>query len=92
VKFNLPLQAGVTARGNSNRELKEVYIDGEFETIDTTNWLPKVIRKDYIVGLTGHGSGVDPDLSLYLIYGTLTHPHRLSPVHARRGNPARSLP
>ena len=50
-------------------QLKEVYIDGELETIDTTNWLPKVMRKDYIVGLTGQGSGVDPDLSLYQIYG-----------------------
>ena len=31
-------------------QLKEVYIDGELETIDTTNWLPKVMRKDYICG------------------------------------------
>src|SRR5712671_8188234 len=50
-------------------QLKEVYIDGELETVDTTNWLPKVMRKDYIVGLTGQGSGVDPDHSLYSIYG-----------------------
>jgi peptide/nickel transport system substrate-binding protein len=49
-------------------QLKEVYIDGELETIDTTNWLPKIMRKDYIVGLTGQGSGVDPDLSLNLAY------------------------
>ena len=49
-------------------QLKEVYIDGELETIDTTNWLPKVMRKDYIFGLTGQGSGVDPDLSLNLAY------------------------
>ena len=49
-------------------ELKEVYIDGELETIDTTNWLPKLLRKDYIVALNGQGSGVDPDLSLNLIY------------------------
>jgi len=49
-------------------QLKEVYIDGELETIDTTNWLPKVMRKDYTVGLTGQGSGVDPDLSLNLAY------------------------
>ena len=26
-------------------QLKEVYIDGELETIDTTNWFPKVRRK-----------------------------------------------
>ena len=34
-------------------QLKQVYIDGELETIDTTNWFPKVMRKDYIVGVTG---------------------------------------
>ena len=50
-------------------QLKEVYIDGELETIDTTNWFPKVMRKDYIVGLTGPGSGPDPDQNLDLIYG-----------------------
>jgi peptide/nickel transport system substrate-binding protein len=49
--------------------LKEVYIDGALETIDTTNWLPKVMRKDYIVGLNLSGSGPDPDQNLYLAYG-----------------------
>jgi len=49
-------------------QLKEVYIDGELETIDTTNWLPKLLRKDYIVALNGQGSGVDPDLSLNTVY------------------------
>jgi peptide/nickel transport system substrate-binding protein len=41
-------------------QLKEVYIDGELETIDTTNWLPKLLRKDYIVALNGQGSGSTP--------------------------------
>ncbi len=50
-------------------QLKQVYIDGELETIDTTNWFPKVMRKDYIVGLTGAGSGPDPDQNLQLLYG-----------------------
>ena len=49
--------------------LKEVYIDGALETIDTTNWLPKVMRKDYIVGLNLAGSGPDPDQNLYPLYG-----------------------
>ena len=49
-------------------QLKGVYIDGELETIDTTNWLPKLLRKDYIVALNGQGSGVDPDLSLNTVY------------------------
>jgi peptide/nickel transport system substrate-binding protein len=50
-------------------QLKQVYIDGELETIDTTNWFPRVMRKDYIVGLTGAGSGPDPDQNLQLLYG-----------------------
>ena len=50
-------------------QLKEVYISGELETIDTTNWFPKVMRKDYAVGLNLSGSGPDPDQNLYLQYG-----------------------
>src|SRR5215469_3505738 len=50
-------------------QLKEVYIDGQLETIDTTNWFPRVMRRDYIVGLTGAGSGPDPDQNLQLLYG-----------------------
>ena len=48
-------------------QMKQVYIDGDLETIDTTNWFPKVMRKDYIVGLTGAGSGPDPDQNLQLL-------------------------
>jgi len=50
-------------------QLKEVYIDSELETIDSTIWLPKVMRKDYVVGLNLAGSGPDPDQNLYLLYG-----------------------
>src|SRR6202030_4143390 len=46
-------------------QLKEVYIDGNLETIDTTIYLPKLLRRDYIVGLSPAGSGSDPDQSLY---------------------------
>src|SRR5215831_9612359 len=49
-------------------QLKEVYIDGELETIDTANWLPKVMRKDYIVGFSPVAGGPDPDQNLYLNY------------------------
>src|SRR5207244_5503406 len=50
-------------------QLKLVYIDGQLETIDTTNWFPRVMRKEYIVALTGAGSGPDPDQNLHLLYG-----------------------
>src|SRR5712675_1473908 len=50
-------------------QLKEVYIDGELEMIDTANWLPKVMRKDYTIGLSPVAGGPDPDQNLYLNYG-----------------------
>src|SRR6476660_4766415 len=32
-------------------QLKHIYIDGVLETIDTTQWYPKIMRKDYTDGL-----------------------------------------
>ncbi len=50
-------------------QLKEVYLDGELETVDTTRWYPKVQRKDYTVALNLTGSTVDdPDQGLYENY------------------------
>jgi peptide/nickel transport system substrate-binding protein len=50
-------------------QLKHIYIDGELETIDTTNWYPKITRKDYTVGLNLTGGSVDdPDQQLYENY------------------------
>jgi peptide/nickel transport system substrate-binding protein len=48
-------------------ELKEVYFDGELETIDTTVYFPKILRKDY-VALNASGSGPDPDPILDALY------------------------
>ena len=50
-------------------QLKEVYIDGELETIDTTVYFPKILRKDYTVGLNLQPSGPDPDPILDSFYG-----------------------
>jgi peptide/nickel transport system substrate-binding protein len=50
-------------------QLKDVYIDGELETIDTTNWFPKVTRKDFTVGLNlTAGFLDDPDPTFYANY------------------------
>ncbi len=50
-------------------QLKQVYIDGELETVDTTQWYPKRMRKDYTVALNLTGSTVDdPDQMLYENY------------------------
>ena len=49
--------------------LKEIYIDGELETVETSNWHAKVARKDYMVGLNLTGLGVDdPDAQFYENY------------------------
>ena len=50
-------------------QLKEVYIDGELDTVETANWHAKVTRKDYSVAVNGTGSGVDdPDQQFYENY------------------------
>ncbi|MGE0717001.1 MAG: ABC transporter substrate-binding protein [Alphaproteobacteria bacterium] len=50
-------------------QLKEIYIDGELEVIETSNWHAKVSRKDYSVGLNLTGSAVDdPDQNFYENY------------------------
>jgi peptide/nickel transport system substrate-binding protein len=40
-------------------ELKEIYIDAELEVIETANWFPTIVRKDYAVGLNLTANGVD---------------------------------
>jgi peptide/nickel transport system substrate-binding protein len=47
-------------------QLKEIYIDGTLNAIDTTQWYPTVMRKDYAVGLTVSENGLDdPDQQFY---------------------------
>ena len=50
-------------------QLKQVYFDGELETIDSTAYFPKILRKDFTVGLNLQSSGPDPDPTLDLFYG-----------------------
>jgi peptide/nickel transport system substrate-binding protein len=50
-------------------QLKDIYIDAELELIDTTVWYPKVIRKDFTIGLNLTGNGIDdPDQTLFENY------------------------
>jgi peptide/nickel transport system substrate-binding protein len=50
-------------------QLKEAYIDGELEIIDTSLYYPKILRKDYTVALNNAASGPDPDPILDAQYG-----------------------
>ena len=51
-------------------QLKEVFVDGELEIVETASWFPKVARKDYMIGANLTGGGVDdPDQQLYENYG-----------------------
>jgi peptide/nickel transport system substrate-binding protein len=50
-------------------QLKEIYVDAELEPIDTTQWFPRVMRKDYTVALNLTGNGIDePDQNFYENY------------------------
>jgi peptide/nickel transport system substrate-binding protein len=47
-------------------QLKNIWIDGELEPIETANWFPKIARKDYQVGLNITGNAVDdPDQQFF---------------------------
>ena len=50
-------------------QLKQIYIDGELDAVETANWFPKVARKDYQIGANLTASGVDdPDQQFYENY------------------------
>ncbi len=50
-------------------QLKHVYIDGELDVIDTTQWYPMLTRKDFKVGLNITETAVDdPDPTFYENY------------------------
>jgi peptide/nickel transport system substrate-binding protein len=51
-------------------QLKEIYIAGELDIVETANWNPKVTRRDYMVGFENTGSAVvdDPDQQFYESY------------------------
>src|SRR4029077_11510745 len=50
-------------------QLKDVFIDGELEIVETALWYPKMYRQDFKLGLNLTGGGVDdPDQQLYESY------------------------
>jgi peptide/nickel transport system substrate-binding protein len=50
-------------------QLRELYIDGELEPIDTTQWYPRLTRKDYKIGLNVTETATDdPDPAPYENY------------------------
>jgi peptide/nickel transport system substrate-binding protein len=50
-------------------QMKEIYIDATLEPIETANWFPKVIRKDYTIGANISETAVDdPDQMFYENY------------------------
>ena len=51
-------------------QLKQVYVDGELEIIDTAVYYNRVFKKDYVVALNLTGIAVDdPDVALFENYG-----------------------
>ena len=50
-------------------QLKEIYIDGELEIVETGAYFPKMRRKGFVIALNLQTSGPDPDPILDLFYG-----------------------
>ena len=50
-------------------QLREIYIDGELDVVETAVWYSKITRKDFSVGMNLTGSGVDePDQQFFENY------------------------
>jgi peptide/nickel transport system substrate-binding protein len=56
-------------------QLKQIYIDGELEILDTSIYYPTILRKDFTVGLNAQTSGPDPDPTLDALYGCGSTPN-----------------
>src|SRR5882724_9374898 len=51
-------------------QLKDIYVDGELDVIESGIWFAKVARKEYQVGLNLTGAGIDdPDQTFYENFG-----------------------
>ena len=80
-------------------QLRQIYIEAELEAIDTTRYYPKIMRKEYTVGLNLQTSGPDPDPILDLFYGCGSSVNwdgycnhdvdKLIEQHSMEGDPAR---
>jgi peptide/nickel transport system substrate-binding protein len=47
-------------------QLKQIYIDGDLEEIDTVQWYPRLLKKDFTIGLNLAENGLDdPDQTFY---------------------------
>ncbi|MSP00919.1 MAG: peptide ABC transporter substrate-binding protein [Acetobacteraceae bacterium] len=47
-------------------QLREIYFEGELELTETATWVPKLIKKDYVVGLNVLGVPADdPDIVFF---------------------------
>jgi peptide/nickel transport system substrate-binding protein len=50
-------------------QLKNIWIDSELELVETANFLPRLLRGDFVIALTAIGSGLDdPDQNFYENY------------------------
>jgi peptide/nickel transport system substrate-binding protein len=50
-------------------QLKNIWIDGEIELVETAQWLPRLVRSDFVMAQSLLGSGLDdPDQNFYENY------------------------
>jgi peptide/nickel transport system substrate-binding protein len=83
-------------------QLKHVYIDGELDEVDTPQYFPKILRKDFTVALNIQTSGPDPHPLVKLLYGCGSSSNwdgycnpevdQLIEQQSREGNPERRKP
>jgi len=50
-------------------QLRQIFIDAELDPVDTAQYFPKILRKEYTVALNLQAAGPDPDSVMQLLYG-----------------------
>ena len=70
-----PLKVKLTTRGVAiykdpalmlQSQLKEIYIDADLETVETSIWFNRLSRKEYTLGVNATGNGIDdPDQTFF---------------------------
>ena len=65
-------------------QLKEVYIDADLEPVDTAQWYPKVMRKDYTVGLNLTGTMSTTPMPFFTKISPAAASATITPIATRR--------
>ena len=73
-------------------QLKEISMIGELDAVETANWVPKLMRKDFTVAMSLSGSAVDDGTRSFTKTTPAAHPATTPAATRRSFQPAPQTP